>query len=148
MKVIFLKDVKGSGKKGEIKEVADGYAKNFLLKNKLAVIADNKAMSENKIQKEAKDFHKQVEKEEAIKLAEKIKDKTITLEVKCGDNGKLFGAVTSKEVQEELAKQNIIIDKRKIELSENIKSAGTYICTAKVYPEVSAKFNLRVITNK
>lgn len=148
MKVIFLKDVKGSGKKGEIKEVADGYAKNFLLKNKLAVLADNKAMSENKIQKEAKDFHKQVEKEEAIKLAERIKDKTITLEVKCGDNGKLFGAVTSKEVQEELAKQNIIIDKRKIELSENIKSAGTYICTAKVYPEVSAKFNLRVITNK
>ena len=144
MKVIFLKDVKGSGKKGEIKDVSDGYAKNFLLKNKLVVIADNKSLSENRIQNQAKDFHKQVEKEEAMALAEKIKNRTVVLEVKCGENGKLFGSVTSKEIASELEKQNIKIDKRKIEIDGNIKSAGIYQCVAKVYPEITAKFNLEI----
>ena len=148
MKVIFLKDVKGSGKKGEIKEVADGYAKNFLLKNNLAVIADNKSLSENKIQNQAKDFHKQVEKDEAMALAEKIKDKTVVLEVRSGENGKLFGSVTSKEIADEFEKQNIKIDKRKIEINSSIKTAGIYQCTAKVYPEISAKFNLEIKIKK
>ena len=144
MKVIFLKDVKGSGKKGEIKDVSDGYAKNFLLKNKLVVIADNKSLSENKIQNQAKDFHKQVEKEEAMALAEKIKNRTVVLEVKCGENGKLFGSVTSKEIASELEKKNTKIDKRKIEIDGNIKSAGIYQCVAKIYPEITAKFNLEI----
>ena len=145
MKIVLLKDVKGTGKKGEIKEVADGYASNFLFKNGLAKRADNSALSENAIQKSAIAFHKQEEIKAAKELAKTLQGKTVTLKIKCGENGKMFGSVTSKEIAEELEKINIKLDKKKIDLKEPIKLIGIYKVTAKVYPEISATFNVEVL---
>ncbi|MBQ7327557.1 MAG: 50S ribosomal protein L9 [Clostridia bacterium] len=144
MKVVLLKDVKGTGKKGEIKEVADGFAKNFLLKNGMARIADNSAMNENKIQGEAAKYHKQQEIAAAKALAEKLEGKSVTLKIKCGSNGKTFGSITSKEIADQLQKIGISLDKKKIDLKEAIKSSGSYTVVAKIYPEVTAKFSVVV----
>lgn len=144
MKVVLLADVKGTGKKGEIKEVADGYAKNFLFKNKLARLADNSAMSENKIQKDAQAFHKQQEILAAKELAKKIEGKTVTLKIKCGENGKTFGSITSKEIADALDKIGITLDKKKIDLAEPIRTLGNFSVIARVYPEITAKFNVVV----
>lgn len=148
MKVVLLKDVKGTGKKGEVKEVADGYAKNFLLKTGLAKIADRTALNENRNQNESAKYHKQQEILSAKELAKTINGKTISVKIKCGSNGKTFGSITSKEISEELAKIGIVLDKKKIELKEPIKMAGLYHVTAKVYPEISAKFDVEVIASQ
>lgn len=143
MKVVLLSDVKGTGKKGDVVNVADGYGKNFLIKNKLAVVADSKALSENKIQKEAVSYHKEMERQAALALAKKIENKNVNLKIACGENGKIFGSVTSKEIAENLSKligENI--DKKKIVLDSPIKMVGNYKILVKLYPEVSAKFNL------
>ena len=145
MKVVLLKEVKGTGKKGEIKVVADGFANNFLFKNGLAKRADNSALSENAIQKSAMAFHKQEEINSAKELAKKIEGKNLLLKIKCGENGKTFGSVTSKEISEEFAKQGINLDKKKIDLKEPIKLAGIYTVTAKIYPEIFAKFKVQVV---
>ena len=145
MKVVLLKDVKGTGKKGEIKDVADGFAKNFLFKSGLAKIADKTALNENQNQNEAAKFHKQQEILAAKELAKKIESKKITVKIKCGSNGKTFGSITSKEISEELEKLGIILDKKKIDLKEPIKMTGLYHVTAKVYPEISAKFDVEVV---
>lgn len=145
MKVVLLKDVKGTGKKGEIKEVADGFAKNFLFKNGLARLADKSAVSENQIQGEAAKYHKAQEIEKAQALAKKIEGKTVVVKIKCGSNGKTFGSITSKEIADELAKLNISLDKKKIELKEPIKLTGSYTVVARVYPEISAKFTVEVV---
>lgn len=147
MKVVLLKDVKGTGKKGEVKEVSDGFAKNFLLKNGSARVADNSALNENKIQNDAAKFHKQQEILAAKELAKKIEGKTVSLSIKCGNNGKTFGSVTSKEIADELSKLGIDLDKKKIELKEPIKMAGHYTVVARVYPEITAKFNVIVEAN-
>lgn len=144
MKVVLLKDVKGTGKKGEIKEVSDGFAKNFLLKNGSARVADNSAMSENKIQKDAQNYHKQQEILAAKELAKKIEGKKVTLKIKCGSNGKTFGSITSKEIADGLENFSISLDKKKIDLKEPIKTAGVYHVTAKVYPEITAQFDVEV----
>lgn len=144
MKVVLLKDVKGTGKKGEIKEVADGFAKNFLLKNGMARIADNTAMNENKIQGEAAKYHKQQEIAAAKALAEKLEGKSVTLKIKCGSNGKTFGSITSKEIADQLQKIGISLDKKKIDLKDAIKASGSYSVVAKVYPEITAKFTVVV----
>lgn len=144
MQVILIKDVKGSGKKGDIVNVADGYARNYLIKNGLAKEASSMNLNQNKQQKEANSFHKSVEIAEAKELAKKLSTKTINLSVKCGENGKIFGSITSKELSEELSKQGVEIDKRKIVLDSPIKNSGHYIITAKVYPEITAKFKLIV----
>lgn len=146
MQVVLLSDVKGTGKKGDIVKVADGYGRNFLLKNNLAKVADNKAVSENKTQKSAQSYHKEMEKQAAIEQSKKINGQKIELYISSGENGKIFGSVTSKEIAEALSKKlGTNIDKKKIELSSNIKSVGTYTITVKLYPEVSAKFTLEVI---
>lgn len=144
MKVVLLADVKGTGKKGEIKEVADGYAKNFLIRNKLARVADNSAMNENKNQKDAQNFHKQQEILAAKLLAKTIEGKSVKLKIKCGENGKTFGSITAKEIAEELAKIGIDLDKKKIDLAEPIRTLGNFSVVAKVYPEISARFNVIV----
>ena len=146
MKVVLLKDVKGTGKKGEIKEVSDGYAKNFLLKNGSARIADTSAVNENKFQNDAAKYHKHQEFLAAQDLAKKIEGKNVKLAIKCGANGKTFGSVTSKEISDELAKIGIVLDKKKIDLKEPIKQSGIYNVVAKVYPEVSAKFTVEVVS--
>lgn len=145
MKVILLKDVKGSGKKGEIVNVSDGYARNFLFKQGLAKEASSVALNENKQQKEASAYHKSVEIANAKSLAEVIKTKTIFLKVKCGENGKIFGSITSQEISNALKEQGVELDKKKIVLVSPIKNAGTYFITAKIYPEISAVFKVEVI---
>lgn len=145
MKVVLLKDVKGTGKKGDIKEVADGYASNYLFKNNLAKRADNTALNENQGQKIAQKFHKQEEIKTAQALAKEIEGKVVTLKIKCGANGKMFGSVTSKEISEALSQININLDKKKIELKEPIKTLGVYKVTAKVYPEITATFSVDVL---
>ena len=145
MKVLLLCDVRGTGKKGEIKEVADGYANNFLIKTGKAKKADNGAISENNMKKSANDYHKEMQKQEAIALAGKMKDIVVTLPIKCGENGKTFGSIGAKEISEGLQKLGFEIDKRKIEVKEPFKTIGTYDITAKIHPEVSVKFKLNII---
>ncbi len=144
MKVILLNDVKGSGKKGEIVNVSDGYARNYLFKNGLAKEANSANLAQNKQQKESSAFHKSIEIAEAKELAKKLSTKTVTLSIKCGENGKIFGSVTSKEIADELIKQGIEIDKRKIVLESPIKNSGIYTITAKIYPEITAQFKVVV----
>ena len=138
MKVLLLKDVKGTGKKGDIKEVSDGYANNFLLKNGYARKADKSAISENDSKKSASDYHKEMERQGAEKVAQKLKDVTVTIKIKCGENGKTFGS-------ESLSKLGFDIDKRKIELKEPLKIIGSYTVTAKLHPQVSANFAVEIV---
>ncbi len=145
MKVLLLSDVKGTGKKGEIKEVSDGYASNFLLKKGLARKADSGAISENEIKKQAAQYHKDMDKKRAETLAAQIKDQKIVIAIKCGENGKTFGSITSKEISEKLTEKGFEIEKKKIELKEPIKAIGYYKITVKLHPEVSAVFNLEVV---
>ena len=145
MKVVLLKDVKGTGKKGEIKEVSDGYAKNFLLKTGAAKIADNSAMNENKNNQSAEAFHKATEIAEAKELAKKIDGKTVNLKIKCGENGKTFGSISNKEVADGLEKQGFKIDKKKIQIKEPLKAIGSYQVDVRIYPEIAAKINVNII---
>ncbi len=144
MKVVFLKDVKGSGKKGEIKEIADGYANNFLIKKGFARKADSTALNENKAKQVANDYHEEQKRLKAIELKKIIDTKTIVLKIKCGENGKTFGSVTAKEIAEEFMKLNIEIDKKKIDLKEPIKELGLFKISIKVYTNIIATFNLEV----
>lgn len=146
MKIILLKDVKGTGKAGDIVNVADGYGKNFLLKNNLAKPATNDAINVNQEQKKADAFHKEQERLQAVELAKKIDNITISLQVKCGENGKVFGAITTKEIADSFEKLGIGVDKRKIVLKEPIKSLGKYKLEIKLHPLVTAKFNVDVIS--
>ena len=142
MKVILLQDVKGSGKKGDIVNVADGYAKNYLFKNKLAKEADKVALQENQEQKNAKAYHQEQERQAALKLKNELDGKTISLKIKCGENGKIFGSITSKEISEALKNYNV--DKRKIDLTTPIKSTGSFKVSIKLYTQISATINLVV----
>lgn len=148
MKVVLLEDVKGQGKKGDIVDVSDGYARNFLIKKNLAKEASSSAVNEAKQKREAEERRKAAEKAEAENLAKNLFGKEITLFVKCGDNGKIFGSVTSKEISEELLKSGFDIDKKKIVLKENIKNEGLYEVEIKIYPEISAKIKLLVQAEK
>lgn len=144
MKVILQKDVKGSGKKGDVVNVADGYGA-FLLKNGSACKADNSGMQINASQKQADAYHKEQERLKAVDLGKQIENKTVVLKVKCGENGKLFGAITSKEIAEAIKTNlNIEIDKRKILLDGNIKTVGEQTLAVKLHPTVTVKFNLKV----
>ena len=139
MKVILNKDVKDLGKKGELVNVSDGYAKNFLIPRKLAVIADATAMNELKNREMSKAHHLAVEKANAEAAANALEGKNIKIVAKAGANGRLFGSVTSKEIAEHIKKEfNIEIDKKKIVI-DDIRSFGTYECTVKVYTGISAK---------
>lgn len=144
MKVILNQDVKGIGKKGEIKEVSDGYARNFLLPKKLASEATNANIDTAKQKLAAAEHKKEVEKAEALVLADKIKKLSVDCFIKTGKDGRVFGAVTSKEISEALLKQhNISIDKKKIS-SQSIKAMGSYTAEVKLYANVSASLNVNV----
>ena len=148
MKVVLLKDVKGSGKAGDIIEAKDGYAQNFLIKRGLAKPADAQALNENKQQKEAQAFHRQETLKANKELREKLDGVKVEIAVKTGANGKFFGSVTNKEISDKLALIGFDIDKKKIILSDTIKNAGTYPVTVKISPEESAKMSVDVITEK
>lgn len=148
MKVILKADVKSVGKKGEIINASDGYARNFLFPKGLAVEATDgnvkalQAVKENEKKKKAEELQK------AKELAKKIEGLTVIIKAKTGENGKLFGSITSKDIAEELKKQHKIdIDKKRIALEEAIKSAGVFNVEAKVYPEVSATLKVSIMEN-
>ena len=145
MKVVFLADVKGQGKKDQIKEVSDGYARNFLLPKKLAVPADAKMMNEIKNKESSKQHKIDTEKAEAKALAEKLQKITVKITAQAGGDGRLYGSVTSKDISEALLKQfGIAIDKRKLTLDEPIKAFGLYSIDVKLYTEISGKINVSV----
>lgn len=145
MKVILNTDVKGQGKKGQLVNVSDGYARNFLFPKNLAVEANNQNINVMNTQKKAKDFQLAEEKKAAEELKDKMSKLTVTVHAKAGTGGRLFGAVTSKEISDELKKaEKIEIDKRKILLHEPIKAFGEYIIEIKLYSELSAKVKVVV----
>ncbi|CAM3941209.1 50S ribosomal protein L9 [Mesobacillus zeae] len=145
MRVIFLKDVKGKGKKGEVKNVADGYAQNFLLKQGLASEATNSAMSSLQAQKKKEEKLAEEELQQAKALKEKIENLTVELSAKSGEGGRLFGSITSKQIAEELQKKHgIKLDKRKIELEDAIRSLGVTKVPVKLHTEVTAIMNVHV----
>ena len=147
MKVILLDNIKGVGKKDEIINASDGYARNFLFPKKLAVEANNENMSKLKAKKQSEQYKKDVNKENADKIAKKLDDITLTIKVKAGENGKIFGGVTSKEISEELKKQyKIDIDKKKIILNENIKNLGSFDISMKLFEGVTGKLKVKVIS--
>lgn len=145
MKVILLQDVKGTGKKGELKEVSDGYARNFLLPKNLAKKATAQAMSELKNAEESKAFKIEEDKKKANTEKAKIEGKSINIKAKAGQGGRLFGSVTAKEISAELKKQfGINVDKRKISLDIDIKAFGTYNAEVKLYTGIVAKVKVVV----
>ena len=145
MKIILLKDVKGTGKAGEIKEVADGYARNCLIKKGLAEEATSVKVNSLNIKKDAQDFHKKEEIKALKEQASKLNGEKITVKIKCGENGKIFGSVTSKEIAESLAEKGFSVDKKKVLLKEGIKSLGEYQVDVKFLPDVFAKIKVEVI---
>lgn len=147
MKVVLIKDVKGSGKAGDIIDAKDGYAQNYLIKNGLAKPANASALNENKAQKAAKEFHHQELLKANKELRDKIHGTKIALAVKTGANGKFFGSITNKEIADKLESLGMSIDKKKIVLNSNIKNLGSYEVTIKISPEETAKITLEVISD-
>ena len=144
MKVILLQDVKGQGKKGELVNVSDGYARNFLLPRNLAMIADATAMNELRNTEASVQYHKEMDKKAAQEAASQINGKTVVIKARAGQKGKLFGAVTTKEVAEALNSQlGVTVDRRKISMSD-IKAFGTYSAEVKLLQGITATVTVEV----
>ena len=140
MKVILLKDVKGTGKKNEVKEVSDGYARNYLLPKKLAVPADNTNMKELNEKNKSKEL-----KAQAVELGKKMEELNVVIYAKAGDGGRLFGSITSKDIAEQIKKQhNIEVDKRKITLDEPIRVLGSRFVDIKIHQKVTTRLRVDV----
>lgn len=147
MKVILKQDIKGVGKKDQIINANDGYARNFLFPKNLAVPADKGNMTNLQSKKTSEEHRKNLEKEAATQTKKKIEGILLKLPVKSGENGKVFGSVTSKEIGESLEKQyNIKVDKKKIDLKESIKNLGMFNIEIKLYDGVIAKLKVNVIS--
>ena len=145
MKVVLLADVKGQGKKNQVVDVSDGYARNFLLPRKLAVLADAKVMGEIKSKEEAEAFRIKEEQKAARALAERLAGITVKIKCSAGADGRLYGAVTAKDVAEVLARDfGITVDKRKIVLDEQIKTVGTYSVKCKLGYEITAELKIKI----
>ncbi len=149
MEVILLQDVKSLGKKGEIVKVNEGYARNFILPKKLGIEANNKNLNDLKLQKANADKVALQQLEDAKKFAAKIEEKPVTVGIKVGENGRIFGSVSTKEIAAEAKKQlGFEIDKKKMQLDEAIKTPGTHIITVKVHKDVTAKLTVKVTETK
>lgn len=147
MKVILLDNIKGVGKKDEIINASDGYARNFLFPKKLAVEANSENMSKLKSKQESNQFRKSQEKQAAEELKNKLSKILLKIKVRAGENGKIFGGVTAKEISENLKKQyNIDVDKKKIILSDTIKTLGVFMVEAKLYEGVVGTIKVDVIS--
>ena len=148
MKVILKENIKGVGKKDEVINASDGYARNFLFPKNLAVEANAENMSKLKAKQDANQYKKDVEKEEAKKVAEKLSKIELIIKVKAGENGKIFGGVSAKEIAENIETNNQIkVDKKKIELKETIKTLGERTVDIKLYEGVVGKVKLRILGN-
>ncbi len=146
MKVILTQDVKKVGKKGEMLEVKDGYARNALFPKGLAVEANAVNMNQRKLEQRAEDKRKQQELDQAKAIEEKLKDQTVKLAVKVGEGGKIFGSVTSKEIAEAIQREcGVEIDKKKIQLKEAIKALGGQAVAIKLHPAVTATITVLVV---
>ena len=146
MKVILLDNIKGVGKKDEIINASDGYARNYLFPKKLAVEATKENLGKLESKNEANKFKKQNEKNDAIEVANKLKELVLTIKVKAGENGKIFGGVTSKEISENLKEQyKIEIDKKKIEVKETIKNIGRFTINIKLNERLKANLPENII---
>ena len=144
MKVLLLQDVKAQGKRDEVIEVNDGFGRNFLIKKGLAVEATPKVLNEYRLRKQKEEADRQKEIAAAKETAAKLRGTGVTVKVKCGENGKLFGAVTAKEISESLAAMGYDIDKKKIVLKEPVKLIGRYEIEIKLYQGISASVFLTV----
>jgi len=144
MKVILLQDVKGKGKKGQMLEVSDGYARNFMLPKKLAIEATPDAINTMRMNDKATQERIAREKAEALATANKLREMTVVVKAKGGGAGRLFGSVTNAEIADALAKQGVKLDKRKIVLNETIKNVGTYTATCKLGYEISAPLSVKI----
>ncbi|MCH5162422.1 MAG: 50S ribosomal protein L9 [Clostridiales bacterium] len=144
MKVILLKDVKAQGKAGEVIDVSDGYARNYLLPNGLAKQATATALNSMKMSKEAEDRRRKKEHDEAVELCKKLAGVTVVVKIKTGANGKLFGALNTAAISDALKAQGYELDKKKIVLAEPIKQLGKYTVQIKPFAEVSGKVNILV----
>ena len=145
MKVILLEDVKALGKKGQVVEISDGYAKNFILKKKMGVEATNANMNDLKLQKARAEKLAKEQLEAAEKLAAALEDKSVTVAIRAGSNGKAFGSVSSKEIAAAYKEQwGLDIDKRKIQLAEPIKTFGDHEVAVKLHPQVTGKLKVKV----
>ena len=144
MKVILLQDVKGKGKKGQMLEVSDGYARNFMLPKKLAIEATPDAVNTMRMNDKATQERIAREKAEALAVSKKLRELTVTVTAKGGGAGRLFGAVTNAEIAAALEKQGVKLDKRKIVLNETIKNVGTYTATCKLGYEISAPLTVKI----
>ena len=144
MKVILLQDVKGKGKKGQMLEVSDGYARNFMLPKKLAIEATPDAINTMKMNDKATQERIAREKAAALETANKLRGMTLTVTAKGGGAGRLFGAVTNQEIAAALEKQGVKLDKRKIVISDPIKNVGTYTVTCKLGYEINAPLTVKI----
>ena len=145
MKVIFLKDVKGTAKKGELKEVSDGYARNFLFPKQIAKEATAGSINDLKQQQTSEALKKEKIEQDAIELGERMKQLKVTIHSKAGEGGKLFGSITSKDVAERLKKEHSIeIDKRKILMDDHIKTLGEHTVNVKLPQNVTSSFTVDV----
>jgi len=145
MKVILLQDIKSVGKKGQILDASDGYARNYLLPKKLAVVADNTNLNELKTKQEANKYKKDMNLKSAQELSQKMKDYEIVLKIKAGDNGKTFGSITTKDIAEALSKKYFVeVDKKKILLNDSIKTIGVYNVEIKLFEGVSGILRVKV----
>ncbi len=145
MKVILLQDVKGQGKKGDVKNVSEGYARNFLFPKNLAAEASSGNIKQLDHQKKAADERKEKEQEQAEALAKKLDSFKVEIRAKSGEGGRLFGSITSKQIAQELAAKSIKIDKRKIQLDEPIRSLGVTQVPVKLHPNVTGTIHVHVI---
>ena len=144
MKVILLVDVKGTGKKGDVVEVSDGFAQNFLLKQKKAKVADNTAINQKQMTDKAKEFHYNQDKSNAESMAKKLNEVVLHFSVKAGDNGKIFGSITGAEIADALKKDGYDVNKKQIVLETPIKFAGVYKVAVKLFTGISAKISVEV----
>lgn len=149
MKVILTQDVKAQGKKGDLINVSDGYARNFLFPKGLAVEASKQALNELEGKNAAQQFHKNVEEQKARNIADRLKEVEVVLTAKAGNGGRLFGSVTSKDVATALeAQTGIKVDKRKIDLPDGIKSCGSVDVKVQLYPKIFGTFKVTVKEEK
>ena len=146
MKVILTQDIKSVGKKGQILDASDGYARNYLLPKKLAVIADNANLNELKTKQDANKYKRDMTMANAKELAEKMKGFELVFKIKAGDNGKTFGSVTAKDIADALNEKYFVeVDKKKIDLSDAIKSLGSYVIDIKLFEGITGKLKVNVL---
>ena len=146
MRVILQTDVKGMGKRGEVVNASDGHARNYLFPRKLAIPADKQNMNELNLKKASDAHKKELERQEAIKIKEKLEKETLVIKTKVGENGKTFGSITNKEISEQIESQyKINVDKKKIIIKDQIKTAGEHTVDLRLFEGIVAKLRVRIV---